>query len=235
MKKPGFRAVRYGWRRLLNSKVVGVDGVRLHACADFVPRPVQTALFKGTYEGPERRLLKAVLRPGHRVLEVGAGIGLTGLLATRTVGEGRVLSYEPNPALERVIEANFRLNGLAPNLRMKALTSDGRDVRFFQNANLVGSSIFDRGLKAAPLMVGSDAIGEVVAAHRPDVIVMDAEGAEAELLPAVNAGAIAYLLVEFHPDILGADCVNSLVSGLGEAGLGTLTGDGRIVLFGRRA
>ncbi len=232
-----FRIFRLGWHRVLRSAVVRIGGVRVHASENFVPRAVQAALFKGSYEERELHLLRAILRPGHRVLDIGAGIGLTSLLATRIVGEGRVLSYEANPAMRRVIEANFRLNGLTPNLRMKAVTADSRNVEFFQNADIVGSSMFDKGLETAPLVVGSDAIGDVVEEHRPNVVVMDAEGTEAELIPALNLGGVEYLLVEFHPRILGGERVDALVSGLGKAGFERLqagTGSG-VGLFGRKS
>ena len=232
-----FRIFKLGWRRVLRTAVVRIDGVHVHTSENFVPRSVQAALFKGSYEERELHLLKRILRPGHRVLDIGAGIGLTSLLATRIVGEGRVLSYEANPAMRRVIEANFRLNGLTPNLRMKAVTADSRNVAFFQNADIVGSSMFDKGLETDPLMVGSDAIGDVVEEHRPNVVVMDAEGTEAELIPALNLDGVEYLLVEFHPRILGKERLDALVSDLGEAGFERLqVGSGSGVgLFRRKS
>ncbi len=234
MKKSPFRSVRLGWHRLLNARVVRIDGVRVHAGADFVPRNVQTALFKGTFEAAERHLLKLALRPGHRVLDVGAATGLTSLVASRIVSAERVLSYEPNPAMRRVFEANFRLNGLEPNLRAKALSADGRSVAFFQEADVVGSSTFDKGAGAAPTQVESDAIGAVVEAHRPHVIVMDAEGMEAELLTAAPLDGVECLVVEFHPQIIGTERVEALAAHLAQAGFGAAPESvGRVALFAR--
>ena len=93
---------------------------------------VRSALFKGTYEDNERRLVRGLLKPGDRVLEIGTGIGLVSLVCAKICGAGNVLSYEANPQLERIIRKNYELNGLTPNLRMRAVTTDGRSVSFFR-------------------------------------------------------------------------------------------------------
>ncbi len=210
--------LRLRLHRALKSKEIKIRGVRLHASEGFVPRSVQSALYKKKWERAESRLLESVLRPQHRVLEIGAGIGFTSLLATKLTQEGQVLSYEANPAMRRVIEANFRLNDLTPNLRMRAITRDGSKVRFFVEQNPQSSSLLQRSQEATLIQVESDAIGDVIEAHRPDVILMDAEGAERELIAAANFETVDFLIIEFHRRLVGEAQADSSVRCLENSG-----------------
>lgn len=62
--------------------------------ADLIGR----AIYLGTYEREETRLVKSVLRPGHTFVDVGANIGYYTALAAAIVGQaGRIISIEPSP------------------------------------------------------------------------------------------------------------------------------------------
>lgn len=72
---------------------------------------IQRDMYAGMYEPFEAGYLKRFLRPGMRVVDVGANIGYYTWLASSCVGpQGRVLSFEPGPyafeRLERVIREN---------------------------------------------------------------------------------------------------------------------------------
>jgi len=89
--------------------------------------------------------LRAFLRAGDGVVDVGANIGVHALLASRLVGEsGRVLAIEAHPATFRALEDNLRLNA-RPNIdAVCAAAGPGRGrVRFSDRAdddwNQVGS------------------------------------------------------------------------------------------------
>src|SRR5262245_24874789 len=66
----------------------------------------------------ERRILEERVRPGMRVVDIGANVGLYSLLLARLVGpEGRVFAFEPEPTLFRALADNCRrsrLTNLAP-------------------------------------------------------------------------------------------------------------------------
>jgi FkbM family methyltransferase len=211
MQSP-FRNVKLHWRRLLNVQEVTLDGIRVSTAADTVPRFVRSALLKGTYEGPERELTSRLLQPGDRVLEIGTGIGLVSSLCARICGPGNVLSYEANPLLERVIRGNYALNGLTPNLRMRAITVDGQPVTFYRSDNIVSSSTMDRGNDAERITVESDRFEDVIAEHRPDAVIMDVEGAETDLLTHSRLAGIKHIVVEIHPHITGEKPVSDMLS-----------------------
>jgi FkbM family methyltransferase len=213
------RNLKLHWRRLRDLRVLRLHGVQVRCGPDDVPRSVRSALFKESYEAYECELVKRILRPGDRVLEIGTGIGLVSLVATRLAGEGNVLSCEANPEMEAVIRANYALNGWTPNLRMQAVTADGGPLTFYRNDNILSSSAFDRQIDGHEITVPSVALAEVIAAHRPSVLVMDVEGSEVELLPAADLSGIRAVIVEMHPHIVGPEKIMALVAQMAAQGL----------------
>ncbi|MFC6687899.1 FkbM family methyltransferase [Jhaorihella thermophila] len=221
------------WRRLRNVQTMSHYGVKVRTGQADVPRSVRNALFKGTYEQHECELVKAHLRPGDRVLEIGCGIGLVSILATKVCGEGNVFSHEANPEMEQVIRANYALNGLTPNLTMRAVTADGRDLTFHRQDNVLSSSIYDRGLGAQQITIPSTAINDALAAAKANVVIMDVEGAEEELLPAADLSAVQTMIIEMHPHIIGENRVRALCDDLVARGFGLLATRHKTYLFKR--
>ena len=190
-------------------------------------------LFRGKYERDECDLVERIVRPGDRVLEIGTGIGFISLIATRLCGEGNVLSCEANPDLESIIRENYRLNGWTPNLMMSAVTSDGRNLTFFRNSNILSSSVFDRGLTDNKIVVESIAINDLIYKHRPSVLIMDVEGAEVELLPLADLLQVRAIIVEIHPYIAGNEKCEMLVKDLKGKGFNLTDTQYRNYLFTR--
>jgi len=213
------KSIKRLWHKALGTQIIELDGVRVNTGRGKLPGLARNLIYKGTYEAPERQLVLEALSPGNRVLEIGTGIGFISLLCARLVGERNVLSYEANPDLKAVIQSNYELNGLRPHLEMKAVTIDGDPVDFYQNGNIISSSLISRDLETKKIKVESDAIAEVVSRHDPDVIIMDVEGAEVELLPAADLRNVNTVIVEFHPHIVGRDRINALKATLRERGL----------------
>jgi len=218
VKKPTFRSLRTRLHQLLDTKTVTLNGVRVGTARGALPASIRKFLYRGDYEEHERDLVEKALRPGDRVLEIGCGIGLVSLVATRVCGAGNVFSYEANPMMEETIRSNYRLNGWEPNLFMKAITADGRRLRFFRQKNVLSSSLIDRDMGGEVIEVESVAINDAIAAHRPTAVVMDAEGAEEEILPVADLSGVRVLILELHPHIIGEEKVGELVKGLEERG-----------------
>lgn len=215
--KVRFRPWRARWNRLLGRKTVSLDGVILTAEAEIVGKDVQKLLYCGVYEFAEIQLLKHVLQPSDAVLDIGAGSGATGLTAAKIVGPDRVTSYEANPALEPLIRQNYDLNSLHPNLNMKAVTTEGASVTFNVMPSLISSSLIDRG-NATPITVESVAINDAIAAAQPSVLVIDAEGAELDILPVADLSHIRAILVETHAKFTGQQGVDRMVDHLLQQG-----------------
>lgn len=216
--KFSFRSLRYLAHRLLKRRTTHLDGMRLFCDPEKVNRAMAREIIKGRYELAERKLAREAIQSGDRVLEIGAGLGVVSILCTRLAGVGNVTSYEANTALEAPIRENFALNDLIPNLVLKAVTVDGQPITFFQNDNVVSSSVYDRGLVAERITVPSVAIDTAIAETDASVIVMDVEGAEVDLLPAADLRAVREIIVEVHPHIVGAPAIDGMISALTERG-----------------
>lgn len=224
-----YRSLRKRYLKLVDAQSVTISGVTLDSGKGRVPDDVRDALFRDTYEDTERKLLLTVLKPGMKVLEIGAGIGFIGLLAAKIVGEENVWSYEANPLLEPMIRRNYALNGVSPNLTMKAVTLDGAPVTFFRSENIISSSIYDRERGDQQIAVESVALPSVVADRDPDVIIMDVEGAEVDLLSLPLTPRIRHLIVELHPHIVGPEKISSLISDLTSHGFAIESRDRKTV------
>lgn len=230
--KPKFRSLRQRYHQLMDSKTVRLDGIRVDARAVVVGDDVRQEIIRGNYEFAERKLLEQVLRPTDRIVEVGAGIGAIGLLASRLIGPENVTSFEANPALETVIRGNYDLNNLHPNLIMKAVTLDGGPVSFFVTQSLLSSSLHDRGEKTK-VEVASAAIAEVLSTHSPTILVLDVEGAEVDLLPDTKLDGVRALLIELHPNVVGQPAIEALQESLRAKGFVTVANQHRNILVAR--
>lgn len=210
MRNPARHLLKH-WHLLADSQTAQIYGLRINTPREM---PLRHAIFKGTHEYDAVRMIRQSVRPGDKVLEIGTGLGVTGLVATQQAGEGNVLCYEADSSLEPLIRSNYRLNGWEPNLVMQPVTSDGRPVRLFRSeaykpdlTSLFGGS----GRPSESAEIDSQAIGEVLREHPPDVLIMDAEGAEAELLSLATLPKTRVAIIEMHPFIIGNEAVAGLI------------------------
>lgn len=196
-------------RKLIKPNYVVVDGLRVVAASDLLPKDIRIGLYKADYEEPERNLVKFALESSDRVLEIGAGIGLVSLFAARICGTHRLLSYEPNPLTWPIIERNFALNNMKPQLRKKAVSVHAGMVEFYFASNIFSSSMYDRSIGTSKL-IESEAISDVINEFQPNVLLLDVEGSEVDLLTEANLSGINKIIVEMHPHVTGADRISSL-------------------------
>lgn len=83
-------------------------------------RYIGTSLLRfGAWSDGEMELLLALLRPGDVVVEVGANVGShTVPLAKHVGGTGRVIAFEPQRALFRVLRGSIGVNNLAGTVEL---------------------------------------------------------------------------------------------------------------------
>lgn len=76
----------------------------------------------GEYSEPEVDLFRQIIPPGSIVVEGGANIGALSVPLSRMLGPtGKLLAFEPQPALYKMLIANIAMNGLQAELHNKAL------------------------------------------------------------------------------------------------------------------
>jgi FkbM family methyltransferase len=182
-----------------------VDGQRM-----LIPSPRhniigQMLYMHGAWEEAVTRFLCGILHPGMTVMDVGAHIGYyTLLMAKRITPDGRVFSFEPNPAVRKYLEENIRANGYSSiDVFPFALFSrDGVGVLEGQdNLNSCLKPDMAKGHEDLVQFARFDGIQSKLGIDRIDVIKMDVEGAEMDILIGMQNYLKAHypaLIIEVH-------------------------------------
>ena len=145
---------------------------------DGISAEIVMGIAMNVYERPEIDGLRRALRPGDRIIELGAGLGVVTALAARAVGPtGRILAYEANATLLRDTREFLMRHGLTTvELRNAVLvpeaapgeTRDFHVARVFAVSSLVphaGSS------RHKTVSVPAEDANDVLASFRPDVLI----------------------------------------------------------------
>ena len=195
---------------------LGVTRGRASFVCDLRDGIAREACFMGYYEPQETVLVRGLLRPGETFVDVGANWGYFTLLAAGFVGPtGRVVSFEPHPALHALLAANVARNRFAWATPVRAAVADAEGelnlAGFADGACNWGLSRLTAGadphapnfrVRAGLLekMLDREGVGRV------DLLKMDIEGGEGPVLPTMRGGLARgryrRILLELHPAAL---------------------------------
>ncbi len=80
----------------------------------------ESGYYLGEHEPDLQQVLPRYLKPGMTVFDIGANIGFFAIAAANLVGPtGRVVAFEPNPAVVARLKENVELNGLADRVKIE--------------------------------------------------------------------------------------------------------------------
>ena len=230
-RKISLGGLRNAFHYMKRTKKIRIDGAWVSTDLKDIPLSVQRLLFKKTYEDKERTLIKSILNENSRVLEIGTGIGLISLVSRIIAKNGAVRSYEANPIMETVIKKNYVLNNLEPDLIMKAVSTDGKDLTFFLDKNVIASSSIDRDEGHQKITVESAKFSSILREFKPDTVIMDVEGAEISILDCELLNSVKNIVVELHPHVVGESEINVLLQKLKGFGFETKMRIGKVALL----
>lgn len=187
-------------RRLWSPQRVRLHGVDL-VVDERLGRRVRRELQTGRYERGEAFALLARLGADDRVVEFGTGIGLLAILAARRVGSERVTTYEPNPRLLPLIRENCRLNHVDPLVIHGAVGVGRGSTVLHVGEDHHGASTHSgaSGGGAESFAVPRLDAAEEVRRLRPTFLIVDVEGSEREIVPAIDWSPVEKVLLELHP------------------------------------
>jgi FkbM family methyltransferase len=146
---------------------------------------------RATSEGLEvgtRRVLKTILRPGDRAVDVGASVGLHTIAMACAVGSlGCVDVFEAEPRLKKVISRTLAVNGLHHvTLHSCAVGSEDGNASFNVARTIGHSSLYDLGpenLVRERITVPLMRLDSVIAPNsNVNLIKIDVEGAELDVI-----------------------------------------------------
>lgn len=202
--------VRVGvWKRLNGKTHVQYFGLQVPLRRTGMDDGVLLAIARNNYEVPEITGVRQVVKPGDRVLELGSGLGVvTAIAAQSCAPDGAVLSFDANAdMIPDTVKFLFDHNITNVDIRHSVLVPDsgpGNTREFFLNKSFASSSLREQKSRAllrsiqVPTVNANKLIGE----FRPDILVCDIEGAEAELIPALSFDTFRAVVIELHPDRL---------------------------------
>jgi FkbM family methyltransferase len=146
---------------------------------------------RGSWEPRETERLLELVRPGQRVVEIGANIGYHTVQLARAAGAaGRVHAFEPDPTNRGILLRNVaehRLESIVDVHAAAVSDREGRAALVRHGHNMGGHSLIASNVDSAveTVSVATATLDDILAHETVDLIKIDAEGAE----PAILAGA----------------------------------------------
>ncbi len=146
-------------------------------------------LVDGFYESEVLEAVRPFLGPGSVLWVIGANFGLHAITAKRLHPEARVIAFEPSPRTAARFIENCQLNGVEIDLHSYALAARDAVLPFFLNSSgnpgmstLVpaGDADYDHRI-LVPTRTAAGLVAEKFA-PAPTAVIVDAEGAEFEVL-----------------------------------------------------
>ncbi len=156
---------------------------------------IAEALWVSGFEAAERKLVARVARPGMRVLNIGANIGLYTAMAAKLIGPtGEVHAFEPSTTTFVRLKRNMRLNNLTNVLLNNVALSDATGRLILRsdpkNRAMDGHRFVESMDESGAMTVGDEVIdcdtldmyfsriagGKLLPTI--DLMIMDVEGAE---------------------------------------------------------
>ena len=190
--------------------IATIHGIAVPSAPHFGPRMIRS-IAEGRFERNEIAAALATIRPGARILELGAGSGVVGAIIARNCRPARMLSVEANPALIEHIGAVHALNGLEGLIEVRhgIVASDPEAqaaVDFFVAGNFLGSGLAPgKPAKARPVTVPVLRYAALKAEFPHDTLVMDIEGAEREFLRHADLSGVETVILEVHRGLYGRE------------------------------
>lgn len=210
---------------------VAYEGVRLDVSSQYISREMKRHL-NTSYEAQELGLLKKHLESRHRVLELGAGLGLLGIFAVKQVGVVEYVGVEADPNLVGIIRTNATLNGVELNILNAAVGPKNGVASFNLSSRFWANSLLPRDSTVRTIEVRSLTIKELYRqlSFVPDFVIIDVEGAE-ELLSLQELAPAKSILIELHPFLIGAERTAGVINALFDAGYRLCDYQGDVFLF----
>jgi FkbM family methyltransferase len=223
------------------AEIIETNGIKVPFVPKIITPNIERPMRSNRYEGGEAATLRRVLRPGDRVLELGAGVGLLSTLSAMVAGVERIVAVEANPELIPLIHETHRLNGVTSvDLRNGIVGAhDGTDVPFYVRGDFWSSSMEPKSRPyvrevALPCFGIATLMGDL----NPTVIVCDIEGGERGLFDNVDLTHVRAVVIELHPKVYGTAERDRILAVLAAKGLHIAPGNkdwSTVQLLERRA
>ncbi|MDQ2092624.1 FkbM family methyltransferase [Rhodalgimonas zhirmunskyi] len=205
--------------------VIPSRGIKMPMDKALLRPRIRQSLRKNSYEGYEADAIMKIAREGDTVIELGAGIGYISTLIGVHKPVKAIHAFEANPRLIDYIHRAHALNGVTNATVHNALLAPrkGPPCDFYIRQNFLASSMDPEGGPedgvVAVEQIEVRNINTTFREIKPDVLVCDIEGAEAEILPALKYDGLRAAVIELHPQNVGAPGIRAVFDAMHAAGL----------------
>ena len=148
----------------------------------------------GSDKPDEVACAEAVLRPGDRVLEIGARLGIVSAYLAKTGQPAAIRVYEDKTGLIEPIRGLYAANGVADAIDLRHATV------------LPRAGAIPAGKRADTKFVSLD---EIVAEFRPDLLVMNTKGDEGAFLRKADLSSLRSLAIRWHPKLVEIEALRA--------------------------
>jgi FkbM family methyltransferase len=204
-----------------------LNKIKLSVPQELLSPVILNALETGRYEHLEVRQVPRFLRDGDRLMEFGAGLGFVSAFAANQKKLAACITVEANPALIPVIETNHEINNVKSEvINAVALSASSglwdrvaeRTIPFYITQNFWGASL--TAIKSAIRVVNVPVVRveELIAKHRPSVIICDIEGGEIDLFTNANLESVRMAFFEVHKSAIGLKGIYALTQAMAAHG-----------------
>jgi FkbM family methyltransferase len=155
----------------------------------------ESGYYLGTHEPDLQESLAHFTKPGMTVFDIGANIGFFAVAAANLVGHaGKVVAFEPNPAVVARLKENVEMNGLSDGLKIEQIAVgdfDGTAEFCFALTHLQGRfsdlPYVPHGAESTPVPCRTIDSYVISTGLVPDVVIMDVEHAEGRVLKGMKS------------------------------------------------
>jgi FkbM family methyltransferase len=192
-----------------------LHGVTIPIDRKIITDRILYSIIRGRYEGTEARAVKSMVKPQDRVLELGAGIGLISVVASKIVGENSVVCVEANPKMVGYIQKVHAANRVNPKIvNAVAVGKSSTDtISFYLRENFWVSSMSPTPEDYLDVVqVQTASIDDLVREYKPSVVIIDIEGGEVDLMSGQWADQVRLVIMELHPDVTGEKSTDQMIA-----------------------
>jgi FkbM family methyltransferase len=214
------------------------DGVKIPLEPSVITPTIREAIDSGRFEAEEASQIPHIVRPGDRVLEIGAGIGFISTLLSRQRRVSRVIAVEANPRLIDYMARLHALNRVRKVHRVNAvLTNEPKaSATFYLRRDFwMGSLSPQPNAYVGTVEVPTMNLDALLRDEAIDLVVCDVEGAETVLFQHADLSGVDRIFLEMHDHVTGLSGVRGLFATMAQHGFvyDPRHSQGSVVLFQR--
>lgn len=201
--------------------IIDVSGIKIPFSSHVISKNMEKRLRRNRYEGSEATKSAIAVREDDRVIELGAGIGYLSSVVCKGSKPEKYIAIEANPDLIPVIIETHRLNEISNVEVLNGILTDGPEESydFYLRDEFWASSMEPDSrpyvrVEKVPKISASGLFRKV----KPTVLLIDIEGAEAELLESLDLRSVREIVIELHPKIYGLNGTGKILRLLSNQG-----------------